>query len=85
MDKEQIESEITALKDLLGQSDYVQNIIAESIVTALDGATAVSAIPRLLTAVTEVLDVYLDVIKRRAAWRERISALEAELKQTISN
>lgn len=85
MNKEQIESEITALKDLLGQSDYVPNIIAESIMTALDGATAVSVIPRLLTAVNEVLDVYLDVIKKRAAWRERISALEAELKETLED
>lgn len=85
MDKEQIESEIAALINLMEQSDHVPNKIAESIVLALDGSTSVNAIHRLLTAVIEVLDEYRDVIKKRAAWRERINALEAELKETIIN
>lgn len=65
------------------QSDYVPNKIAESIVLALDGSTSVNAMHRLITVVIEVLDEYRDVIKKRAAWRERINALEAELKQTL--
>ena len=79
MNDEQIISEITALKNLLEQSDHVPNKISESIILALDGVTAVNAIPRLLSAVVDVLDEYRDVIKDRAAWRERINALEAEL------
>ena len=79
MNKEQIESEITALKNLLEQSDHVPNKIAESIVLALDGKTAVTAIPMLLDAVASVLAEYRQVIKDRAAWRERINELEAEL------
>ena len=79
MDQEQIVAEITALKNLLEQSDYVPNKLAEGIVLALDGATAVNAIPRLLVAVMSALDEYRDVVKNRAAWRARINELEAEL------
>ena len=79
MDKEQILSEITALKNLLEQSDHVPNKLAEGIVLALDGATAVNAIARLLSAVMSALEEYREVIKNRAAWRARINELEAEL------
>lgn len=79
MNIEQIESEITALKDLLGQSDHVPNKIAESIVLTLDGATAVTAIPLLMASVVSLLAEYRQVIKDRAAWRARINELEAEL------
>lgn len=77
MDKEQIISEITALKNLLEQSDHVPNKLAEGIVLALDGATAVNAIVRLLSAVMSALEEYREVIKNRAAWRARINELEA--------
>ena len=77
MDKEQILSEITALKNLLEQSDHVPNKLSEGIVLALDGATAVNAIARLLSAVMSALEEYREVIKNRAAWRARINELEA--------
>ena len=77
MDKEQIISEITALKNLLEQSDHVPNKLSEGIVLALDGATAVNAIARLLSAVMSALEEYREVIKNRAAWRARINELEA--------
>ena len=79
MNQEQIMAEITALKNLLEQSDHVPNKLAEGIVLALDGATAVNAIPRLLAAVMSALEEYRDVVKNRAAWRARINELEAEL------
>ena len=79
MNQEQIVSEIAALKNLLEQSDHVPNKLAEGIVLALDGATAVNAIPRLLAAVMSALEEYRDVVKNRAAWRERITELETEL------
>lgn len=79
MNQEQIAAEIAALKNLLEQSDHVPNKLSEGIVLALDGATAVNAIPRLLAAVMSALEEYRDVVKNRAAWRERINALEAEL------
>lgn len=79
MNRESIIGEITALKNLLEQSDHVPNKLAEGIVLALDGATAVNAIPRLLTAVVSSLDEYKDIIRSRAAWRHRINDLEAEL------
>lgn len=79
MDQEQIIAEITALKNLLEQSDHVPNKLSEGIVLALDGTTAVNAIPRLLAAVMSALDEYREVIKNRAAWRGRINELEAEL------
>ena len=77
MDKEQILSEITALKNLLEQSDHVPNKLSEGIVLALDGSTAVNAIARLLSAVMSALEEYREVIKNRAAWRARINELEA--------
>ena len=79
MNQEQIIAEITALKNLLEQSDHVPNKLSEGIVLALDGATAVNAIPRLLAAVMSALEEYRDVVKNRAAWRGRINELEAEL------
>lgn len=79
MNKVRNESEIAALKNLLEQSDYVPNKIAESIVLALDGETVVTAIPMLMNVVASVLAEYRQVIKDRAAWRERINVLEEEL------
>lgn len=79
MDQEQIIAEITALKNLLEQSDHVPSKLSEGIVLALDGATAVNAIPRLLTVVVSSLDEYRDIIRSRAAWRKKINDLEAEL------
>lgn len=79
MNQEQISSEITAMENLLQQSDYVPNKLTDGIVLALDGATAVNAIPRLLAAVMDALEEYRDVVKNRAAWRARINELEAEL------
>lgn len=79
MNQEQIAAEISALKNLLEQSDHVPNKLTEGIVLALDGATAVNAIPRLLAAVVTALDEYRDIVKNRAAWRARINELEEEL------
>ena len=79
MNQEQIIAEIAALKNLLEQSDHVPNKLSEGIVLALDGATAVNAIPRLLAAVMSALEEYRDVVKNRAEWRARINELEAEL------
>ena len=79
MNHEQIASEIAALKNLLEQSDYIPNKLSEGIVLALDGATAVNAIPRLLAAVMSALDEYRDAVKNRSEWRARINELEVEL------
>ena len=79
MNQEQIAAEITALKNLLEQSDHIPNKLSEGIVLALDGATVVNAIPRLLAVVMSALEEYRDVVKNRAAWRERINELETEL------
>ena len=79
MDQEHITAEIAALKNLLEQSDHVLNKLSEGIVLALDGATAVNAIPRLLAAVMSAMEEYRDVVKNRAEWRARINELEAEL------
>ena len=79
MNQEQIAAEITALKNLLEQSDHIPNKLSEGIVLALDGATVVNAIPRLLAVVMSALEEYRDVVKNRAEWRARINELEAEL------
>lgn len=79
MTQEQIMAEIAAMKNLLEQSDHIPNKLSEGIVLALDGATAVNAIPRLLAAVMSALEEYRDIVKNRAAWRARINELEAEL------
>ena len=79
MNQEHITDEIAALKNLLEQSDHVPNKLSEGIVLALDGATAVNAIPRLLAAVMSALEEYRDVVKNRAEWRAKINELEAEL------
>ena len=85
MNQEQIIAEIAALKNLLEQSDHVPNKLSEGIVLALDGATAVNAIPRLLAAVMSALEEYRDVVKNRAEWRARINELEAELARIESS
>lgn len=79
MTQEQIMAEIAAMKNLLEQSDHIPNKLSEGIVLALDGATVVNAIPRLLAAVMSALEEYRDIVKNRAAWRERINELEEEL------
>lgn len=79
MNQEQIMAEITALKNLLEQSDHVPNKLAEAIVLAMDGATAVNSTPRLLAAVMDAMEEYRDVYKNRAAWRARINEMEEEL------
>lgn len=79
MNQEQMMAEITALKNLLEQSDHVPNKLVEGIVLALDGATTINAIPRLLEAVMSALGEYRDVVKNRAKWRARINEIEAEL------
>ena len=79
MNQEQIAAEINALKNLLEQSDHIPNKLSEGIVLALDGATVVNAIPRLLAVVMSALEEYRDVVKNRAEWRARINELEAEL------
>ena len=83
MDQEQIMAEIAALKNLLEQSDHVPNKLSEGIVLALDGATVVNAIPRLLASVMSALEEYRDVVKNRAAWRARINELEIKLAELI--
>ena len=85
MNQEQIIAEITALKNLLEQSDHIPNKLSEGIVLALDGATAVNAIPRLLAAVMSALEEYRGIMKNRAAWRTRINELEVELERLESN
>ena len=81
MNREQIIAEITALKNLLCQSDHIPNKLIEGIVLAIDGATAINAVTRLLTAVASALDEYRDVVRNRATWRTRINELEAELEK----
>ena len=83
MNKEQIESEIAALKNLLEQSDHVPNKLIEGIVLALDGATGINAVQRLLAAVVSALDEYRDVIKARATWRDRINELESNMNNIV--
>ena len=75
------EADITRLLEEVRRrgEQYGPNKLSEGIVLALDGATAVNAIPRLLAAVMSALEEYRDVVKNRAAWRERINELEAEL------
>ena len=60
MNQEQIIAEITALKNLLEQSDHVPNKLVEGIVLALDGATAINAI--ILSFVMSRGDVFKTVI-----------------------
>ena len=45
----------------------------------MNGATAVNFISRFIAWLADAMREYGDVVSSRAAWREKINALEAEL------
>lgn len=77
--REAIQAEINALKSLLRDTDYKANKLIEGLVAAMDGATAVNFISRFIAWLSDAMREYRDVVSSRAAWREKINALEAEL------
>lgn len=77
--REAIQAEINALKSLLRDTDYKANKLIEGLVAAMNGATAVNFISRFIAWLSDTMREYGDVVSSRAAWREKINALEAEL------
>lgn len=77
--REAIQGEINALKSLLVDTDYKANKIIEGLVTAMSGATAVNFISRFIAWLADAMREYGEVVASRAAWRNEINALEAEL------
>ena len=76
---EAIQAEINALKSLLRDTDYKANKLIEGLVATMNGATAVNFISRFIAWLADAMREYGDVVSSRAAWREKINALEAEL------
>lgn len=77
--RDTILAEITALKLLLADSDYKANKLIEGLVVAMNGATAVNFISRFIAWLLDAMHEFGDVVASRAAWREKINTLEAEL------
>ena len=77
--REAIQAEINALKSLLYDTDYKANKLIEGLVATMNGATAVNFISRFIAWLADAMREYGDVVSSRAAWREKINALEAEL------
>ena len=77
--REAIQAEINALKSLLRDTDYKANKLIEGLVATMNGATAVNFISRFIAWLADAMREYGDVVSSRAAWREKINALETEL------
>ena len=77
--REAIQAEINALKSLLRDTDYKANKLIEGLVATMNGATAVNFISRFIAWLADAMREYGDVVSSRAAWREKIKELEAEL------
>ena len=77
--REAIQAEINALKSLLRDTDYKANKLIEGLVATMNGATAVNFISRFIAWLADAMREYGDGVSSRAAWREKINALEAEL------
>ena len=71
--------ELTALRDLMAQTDHVPNKLIEGLLTTLEGATALTLASALAAYVRSALQESGDTLSRRAAWRESIARLEDEL------
>ena len=77
--REAIQAEINALKSLLYDTDYKANKLIEGLVATMNGATAVNFNSRFIAWLADAMREYGDVVSSRAAWREKINMLEAEL------
>lgn len=74
--RDSILAEITALKMLLADTDYNSNKLIEGLVAAMADATAVNFISKFIAWLKNAIVEYGEVVRNRAAWRERINELE---------
>lgn len=83
--RDNIQAEITALKDLLAQSDHISNQIIESLLTEMRDASALNCIGKLIAWLAASVTEYGDILRSRAAWRAKLRQLEAELEEEGKN
>lgn len=79
MDNDRITEQINGLKSLLEDTDYVANKIVESLVEAMQDATAIDFIAKFLLWLASCAAEHGDTIRKRAQWRAKIRELERQL------
>jgi len=82
--REQIESEIRALKSLLADTDYNSNKLIEDLVNTMQDATPSTFLPGFTAWIKTVIAQQGEVIRKRAMWRGKINELEALLKEAVT-
>lgn len=82
--RESIQAEITALKMLLAETDYNANKLIESLVVTMIDASAVNFIAKFIAWLNGAIQEFGEVVRNRAAWRERINELEKLLEDVAS-
>lgn len=76
MNNEEIQGEINGLKSLLGDTDYVMYEITESLLAALQDATAMNFAAVCISWLHGVYEDYGEIIRKRVSWRSRLRELE---------
>ena len=74
--RESMQAEITALKMLLAETDYNSNKLIESLVVTMSEASAVNFIAKFVAWLSGAIKDFGEVVRNRAAWRDRINELE---------
>lgn len=76
---EELQSEITGLKNLLEQSDYNCNKLIESFLSTVSDSTAVNLVANLIGWALSATREFQDILTKRADYRKRINELEEEI------
>lgn len=75
----EIQAEINALKQMLGQTDHSVNKFTEGLFNVFKESTALNLLSNLVTYMAKASTSYAGVITDRQTWRARINELEAML------
>lgn len=76
---EEILAQVNGLKSRLRDTDHTANQIIESLVDAMQDATAIDFIAKFLLWLASCASEYGDTIRKRAQWRAKIRELERQL------
>lgn len=79
MKKDEIQGEINALKSLLADTDYNSGKLIEGLIVAMKDSTILNFVGNFISWLKSAVTDFGEIIKKRAAWRERINELEKML------
>lgn len=78
-EREQVENEIRALKSLLADTDYTSYKLIEDLVNTLQDSSPTTLLLNLNSWLKDAVSKYGEIIRVRAAWREKINMLESQM------